>query len=49
MPPLALPDLQRLPVATDLVARLGQYAAVDLFVQRARAVMPTFALTSKMH
>ena len=41
VPPLALPDLARLPAVDDL----GQYAAVALFVQRARAVTPTFALT----
>ncbi len=41
VPPLALPDLACLPAVDDL----GQYAAVALFVQRARAVKPTFALT----
>src|SRR5258708_4649471 len=41
VPPLALPDLAHLPPVDEL----GQYAAVALFVQRARAVTPTFALT----
>ena len=41
VPPLALPDLARLPAVDDL----GQYAAVALFTQRARAVKPIFALT----
>jgi non-specific serine/threonine protein kinase len=41
VPPLALPDLRRLP---DLVP-LTQTAAVELFIERARAVRPTFALT----
>jgi predicted ATPase/transcriptional regulator with XRE-family HTH domain len=40
VPPLALPDLARLPAVDDV----GQYAAVALFVQRARAVQPTFPL-----
>jgi predicted ATPase/transcriptional regulator with XRE-family HTH domain len=41
VPPLALPDPACLPAVDDL----GQYAAVALFTQRARAVKPTFALT----
>ncbi len=44
VPPLALPELpdpSHLPPPEDLM----QYAAVALFVQRARAVKPTFALT----
>jgi predicted ATPase len=41
VPPLALPDLARLPD----VEELGRYAAVALFIQRARAVKPTFELT----
>ncbi len=41
VPPLALPDPQRLPSAEEL----AQYAAVALFVQRARAVRPTFVIT----
>jgi predicted ATPase/DNA-binding XRE family transcriptional regulator len=40
VPPLALPDPGRLPP----VEELGQTAAVRLFVERARAVNPTFAL-----
>ena len=39
--PLALPDPERLPPFPDLL----QYAAVELFVQRARAARPEFALT----
>jgi predicted ATPase len=42
VPPLALPD----PTASPSVAEPSQYAAVALFVQRARAVAPTFALTA---
>jgi predicted ATPase/DNA-binding XRE family transcriptional regulator len=45
VPPLALPDVNRLPTATDLVTTLCRYAAVELFVERARAVVPDFALT----
>src|SRR6266567_3579762 len=41
VPPLALPDLGRLP---DLET-LAQYAAVNLFIQRARASRPDFELT----
>ena len=40
-PPLSLPDPERLPA----VAQIEQYDAVALFVQRARAVQPEFALT----
>jgi transcriptional regulator with XRE-family HTH domain len=39
--PLALPDAEPAPAWDEL----GQYAAVALFVQRARAVTPTFELT----
>ena len=42
VPPLAMPDLAHLPMDGDL----ARYAAVALFVQRARAVMPTFQLTA---
>src|SRR5262249_56544835 len=42
VPPLALPDLRRLP---DLVA-LSQYAAVALFIQRAQAAKPEFQVTN---
>jgi predicted ATPase/transcriptional regulator with XRE-family HTH domain len=41
VPPLAVPDLERLPS----VESLTQVPAVGLFVQRARAVAPAFALT----
>jgi predicted ATPase/DNA-binding XRE family transcriptional regulator len=41
VPPLALPDSRHLPGLDDL----AQYAAVALFVHRAQAVKPTFALT----
>ncbi|PWT73033.1 MAG: XRE family transcriptional regulator, partial [Chloroflexi bacterium] len=43
VPPLALPDLACLPG----VEELGRYAAVALFIQRARAVAPTFALNAE--
>ena len=42
MPPLSLPDPKRLP---DLVT-LSQYEAVALFIQRAQAVKPDFAVTN---
>jgi len=45
VPALALPNLDRLAREPNVVAILAQYAAVNLFVQRARAVMPTFELT----
>jgi predicted ATPase/ABC-type glycerol-3-phosphate transport system substrate-binding protein/DNA-binding XRE family transcriptional regulator len=38
--PLALPDQQQLPPATELT----RYAAIELFVQRAQAVRPHFVL-----
>jgi predicted ATPase len=41
--PLSLPDLKRLPP----LEALSQYAAVSLFLERARAVRPDFALTSE--
>jgi predicted ATPase/DNA-binding CsgD family transcriptional regulator/DNA-binding XRE family transcriptional regulator len=44
VPPLETPDLGCLPGLEDL----SRYAAVTLFVQRARAVNPTFALTSAL-
>ncbi|MEZ4862005.1 MAG: LuxR C-terminal-related transcriptional regulator [Caldilineaceae bacterium] len=39
VPPLALPDAKR------LTASLSEYAAIDLFCQRAKSVKPDFALT----
>jgi predicted ATPase len=42
VPPLALPPAGRLPPA---VGGLLEYEAVRLFVERARAVRPDFALT----
>jgi predicted ATPase/class 3 adenylate cyclase len=42
VPPLELPDPDRLPS----VERLSQYAAVQLFVERALAVQPSFAVTN---
>ena len=42
VPPLALPDLQRLPALEPL----SQYAAVALFIQRALAVKPDFTVTN---
>jgi len=41
VPPLALPDLKQLPP----IDALSHYAAVALFLQRARAVKPTFQVT----
>lgn len=41
VPPLALPDLKQLPP----LEALSQYAAVQLFLQRAQMVRPDFALT----
>ncbi|MBV9546791.1 MAG: XRE family transcriptional regulator [Chloroflexi bacterium] len=43
VPGLGLPDLDRLPA----VAALGQVEAVHLFLDRARAVRPTFALNDQ--
>src|SRR5215204_3848317 len=42
VPPLALPDLRRPPP----LERLTQYEAVSLFVERARALKPDFAITN---
>ena len=42
VPPLALPDLKRLPETETF----SHYAAVALFLQRAQAVKPDFQLTS---
>ena len=41
VPPLALPDLSHLPAGETL----SQYAAIALFIQRAQAIKPDFALT----
>jgi predicted ATPase len=41
--PLTVPDLKQLPSPEELV----QYAAVELFVERARAVKPDFAVTEE--
>jgi predicted ATPase/DNA-binding CsgD family transcriptional regulator len=41
VPPLGLPDLNRLPEAEMLT----RYSAITLFVQRAQASLPTFQLT----
>jgi non-specific serine/threonine protein kinase len=43
VPPLALPDLDRI----EPLGALSQYEAVELFVQRARAVRPGFAITDE--
>ena len=44
VPPLAIPNLQALPVSDNLDG-LSQVAAVELFVQRVEAVKPGFRLT----
>jgi class 3 adenylate cyclase len=41
-PPLALPDPKHLPPSEAL----GQYAAIELYLQRAQAIKPDFALTT---
>lgn len=43
VPPLALPDLKRLPSPE----RLGEYPAITFFVDRARAVRPDFLLSNQ--
>jgi predicted ATPase len=43
VPPLALPDLEALPS----LERLTQYESVALFLQRAQAIKPDFALTQE--
>jgi predicted ATPase/DNA-binding CsgD family transcriptional regulator len=43
VPPLALPDLDR----PEPLRALSQYEAVELFVQRARAARPDFAITDE--
>jgi predicted ATPase/class 3 adenylate cyclase len=43
VPPLDLPDVEHLPDA----AALSQYEAVALFVERARAIRPDFAVTNE--
>src|SRR5439155_2401029 len=43
VPSLAVPDPERLPGLEEL----GEYAAIQLFVERARAVQPTFALDAQ--
>ncbi|MDQ5854053.1 MAG: DUF4062 domain-containing protein, partial [Chloroflexota bacterium] len=48
VPPLALPDLEHLPPGgSDLVAALSQYEAVRLFIERAQATKPDFAVTTE--
>lgn len=42
VPPLALPDVNRLPPLEALIL----YPAIELFVERAKAVQPLFALTT---
>jgi predicted ATPase/DNA-binding NarL/FixJ family response regulator len=47
VPPLALPDLQHISgQGEEVVTNLAQVAAITLFLQRARAVKPDFALTA---
>ncbi len=47
VPALALPDAKRLPILEkELAAGQTEFAAIDLFCQRASAVKPDFALTA---
>ncbi len=43
VPPLSLPDPRRLPAVEDV----AHYEAANLFVDRAKAVKPEFALTER--
>ena len=43
VPPLALPD----PASVSSIEKLSQYSGISLFVQRAAAVKPDFALTKE--
>jgi len=43
VPPLSMPDMRRLPP----LERLTQYEAVQLFIERAQAVRPDFAITAE--
>jgi predicted ATPase/DNA-binding XRE family transcriptional regulator len=47
VPPLALPAAQEAPARLAAPAELAQVAAVALFVERAQAVQPAFALTEE--
>jgi predicted ATPase/transcriptional regulator with XRE-family HTH domain len=42
VPPLSLPDIQQLPSVEALL----QYAAIELFIERAQAITPDFSLTA---
>jgi predicted ATPase/uncharacterized protein HemY len=46
VPPLSVPDPQRLP-ATEVLSALTQYEAIALFTERARAALSTFAVTDQ--
>jgi predicted ATPase/class 3 adenylate cyclase/Tfp pilus assembly protein PilF len=43
--PLSVPDLKNLPAPNELVEHVGTHSAIELFVERARAVWPSFELT----
>jgi non-specific serine/threonine protein kinase len=48
VPPMTSPDLQYLLLArTDLATLLTQYEAVQLFIERAQAVQPNFAMDNQ--
>jgi predicted ATPase/class 3 adenylate cyclase len=47
VPSLSLPDPKHLPAGADLSSALTMYEAVRLFIDRAVAVQPTFAVTNR--
>lgn len=46
VPPLALPDLERVVGGATSLEAVGQYEAVQLFIERARAVRADFSVTN---
>ncbi|MBI1741930.1 tetratricopeptide repeat protein [Candidatus Acetothermia bacterium] len=48
VPPLSVPDLRNLPAAgPDVVSALRQYESIQLFIERALTVLPSFAVTDQ--